>query len=218
MESIFTTINLIRFADGLFVTFYIAIISIMLSILFGSIFGLCMLSKFFPIRALCRFYLEFVRIVPILALLYVFYFGLPQALGLDINNHLVAIIVFVIWGSAEIGDLVRSSLNSIDKHQRESALSLGLSWLQTQLFIIFPQANKRLLPAFINLFTRMIKTTALVTFIGVVDVLQVGRQIIEANRAIDNAPFIIYGLLLLLYFAICYPLSRFSKKLENKWN
>ena len=168
------------------------------------------------VRGVCRLYLEFVRIVPILALLYVFYFGLPQALDININNLLVGILVFSLWGSAEMADLVRGAFSSISTHQRESALSLGLGWIQTQVFVILPQATARLLPGSINLFTRIIKTTSLLLFIGVGDVFFVARQIIEANHAIPSAPFVIYGLLLVLYFALCYPLSYLAKRLESK--
>ncbi len=218
LQALFGGVNAWRLCEGLFMSFFISFVSIFFSIIFGSICGLCMLSRFFVLRALAKLYLEFVRIVPILALLYVFYFGLPQLLDMNLSNIFVGIVVFSIWGSAEIGDLVRGAFSSIDKHQRESALSLGLSPLKVQFFIILPQATKRLLPTSINLFTRIIKTTSLLLFIGVADVLLVARQIIEANQRFDLAPFIMYGLLLVLYFVLCYPLSFLSKKLESKWS
>ena len=216
LDSLFSLTNLYRLLEGLGLTLFIALLSITLSIVFGSLVGLCMLTRSILVRALCRLYLEFVRIVPILALLYVFYFGLPQALDIDINNILVGIVVFSLWGSAEMADLVRGAFSSISAHQRESALSLGLSWIHTQAFVILPQATARLLPGSINLFTRIIKTTSLLLFIGVGDVFFIARQIIEANHAIPSAPFIIYGLLLMLYFVLCYPLSYLAKRLESK--
>jgi polar amino acid transport system permease protein len=79
--------------------------------------------------------------------------------------ELAAIIVFVFWGTAEMGDLVRSALISIPKHQYESAKALGLSRAQTYRYIILPQTLRRLLPLSINLITRMIKTTSLVMMI-----------------------------------------------------
>lgn len=115
-----------------------------------------------------------------------------------------------------MADLVRGALQSVDKHQKEAALSLGLSTLSVQLFVILPIANKRLLPGLINLFTRLIKTTSLLLFIGIADMLQVGRQIIEANRSIPTAAFAIYSALLMGYFAMCFPLSRLAKSLEAR--
>ncbi|WP_394985518.1 amino acid ABC transporter permease [uncultured Helicobacter sp.] len=216
LDSLFSMTNLYRLAEGVGITLFISLVSIGLSIVFGSLVGLCMLVHSVLVRGVCRLYLEFVRIVPILALLYVFYFGLPQALDININNLLVGILVFSLWGSAEMADLVRGAFSSISAHQRESALSLGLSWIHTQAFVILPQATARLLPGSINLFTRIIKTTSLLLFIGVGDVFFVARQIIEANHAIPSAPFVIYGLLLVLYFALCYPLSYLAKRLESK--
>ncbi len=215
-ETLFTLPTLQRLGLGLFVSFYLAFVSIALSIALGSVVGLAMMSRFWILRGVMKIYLESMRIIPVLALLYVLYFGLPQILSLSIANYAVAIIAFSLWGSAEMGDLVRGALGSIDSHYKQSALALGFTTLQIQVFIIFPLAFKRLLPNLINLFTRMIKTTSLVLFIGISDILQVGRQVIEANRALLEAPFIIYGLILCLYFALCYPLSLIAKKLESK--
>lgn len=216
VDSLFGLNNLYRLLEGLGITLFVALVSIGLSIVFGSLVGLCMLTHSMIVRAVCRLYLEFVRIVPILTLLYVFYFGLPQAMDINISNILVGILVFSLWGSAEMADLVRGAFSSISTHQRESALSLGLGWIQTQVFVILPQATARLLPGSINLFTRIIKTTSLLLFIGVGDVFFVARQIIEANHTVPSAPFVIYGLLLVLYFVLCYPLSYIAKRLESK--
>ena len=117
-----------------------------------------------------------------------------------------------------MGDLVRGALISIPKHQYESAEALGLSKLQTYYYIIIPQTLRRLLPLSINLITRMIKTTSLILMIGVVEVLKVAQQIIEANRsASPNAAFGIYLTVLLLYFLACWPISLLARHLEEKW-
>lgn len=216
MEVLFAGNNLLRLLQGLGVSFSIALVAIACSIVIGIVVGFMMLSRFMILRIACKLYLESVRIIPILALLYVCYFGLPQLLHISLSNIAVAMLVFSFWGGAEMADLVRGALSSVDKHQRESALSLGLSPLQAQIFIILPIASKRLLPGLINLFTRMIKTTALLLFIGIADMLQVGRQIIEANRSIPTAAFSVYGALLVGYFAMCFPLSRLAKSLENR--
>lgn len=216
MEVLFAGNNLLRLLRGLGVSFSIALVAIACSIVIGIVVGFMMLSRFMILRIACKLYLESVRIIPILALLYVCYFGLPQLLHISLSNIAVAVLVFSFWGGAEMADLVRGALSSVDKHQRESALSLGLSPLQAQIFIILPIASKRLLPGLINLFTRMIKTTALLLFIGIADMLQVGRQIIEANRSIPTAAFSVYGALLVGYFAMCFPLSRLAKSLENR--
>ena len=89
---------------------------------------------------------------------------------------------------------------------------------QTYLYVIIPQTLRRLLPLSINLITRMIKTTSLILMIGVVEVLKVAQQIIEANRtASPNAAFGVYLTVFLLYFLACWPISLVAKRLEEKW-
>ena len=94
-----------------------------------------------------------------------------------------------------------------------------MSKVQTYWYIIIPQTLRRLIPLSINLITRMIKTTSLILMIGVVEVLKVSQQIIEANRMTSpNAVFGIYGTIMLLYFVICWPISMLANHLEKKWN
>ena len=128
-----------------------------------------------------------------------------------------AVIVFTLWGTAEVGDLVRSAFGAIPKHQFESGMSLGLSKPQLYLFVIFPQALRGLVPNIINLSMRMIMTTALVSLIGVTEVLKVGKQIIDANRFdYPNAAIWVYAAIFLLYFLICFPLSLISRRLAKR--
>ena len=101
---------------------------------------------------------------------------------MNLSGETAAVIVFTFWGTAEMGDLVRSALISIPKHQYDSGYGLGLNKWQVYLYIILPQTIRRLLPSAVNLLTRMIKTTSLVALIGVVEVLKVGKQIIDASR------------------------------------
>ena len=117
-----------------------------------------------------------------------------------------------------MSDLVRGALISIPKHQYESSEALGLSKVQIYWYIIIPQTLRRLIPLSINLITRMIKTTSLILMIGVVEVLKVSQQIIEANRmSSPNAAFGIYLVVFLLYFFACWPISMLAKYLEKRW-
>ena len=219
IDVVFTLQNLMRLLEGLLVTARIAFISVTISTILGIIFGLLMTIKSKGVKALCRLYLESFRIIPILVWLYVIYFGVTSALGIHLEGELVSIIVFSLWGAAEMGDIVRGSLESLPKHQIESGKALGLNFGQLYGYILIPQAIRRMLPGAINLATRMIKTTSLVVLIGVVEVLKVGQQIIEVSRfKTDMASFWIYGLIFVLYFIICYPLSALSKRLELKWS
>ncbi|MBP5660123.1 MAG: amino acid ABC transporter permease, partial [Lachnospiraceae bacterium] len=189
-----------------------------ISIVFGLVVGILMSFKNPIVRALTRCYLEVIRIMPQLVLLFIVFFGSTKALGINISGTLSAIIVFSLWGSAEMGDLVRGALESVAKHQYESAGALGLNRIDTYRYVVIPQAVRRLIPQSINLITRMIKTTSLVLMIGVVEVLKVAQQIIEANRmSSPNAAFGVYLIVFILYFIACRPLSIISEKLEAKW-
>jgi polar amino acid transport system permease protein len=136
-----------------------------------------------------------------------------------LNGETVAIFVFSLWGAAEMGDIVRGALESLPKHQIESGKAIGLDFWGLYRYILIPQAVRRMLPGAVNLATRMVKTTSLVVLIGVIEVIKVGQQIIELSRlTVPTASFWVYGFIFILYFIICYPLSRLSKKLEANWN
>ena len=160
--------NFIRLLGGLWVTIRISLIAVLISIPLGILFGMLMTRKNPVTKALSRVYLDFIRIMPQLVLLFIVYFGTTRAFGINLSGELSAVIVFVLWGTAEMGDLVRGALISIPKHQYESAAALGMTPLQTSLYVIIPQTLRRLIPLAINLITRMIKTTSLCVLIGVV--------------------------------------------------
>lgn len=210
--------NMERLLEGLGVALEISLISVAISIPLGILLGVLMAGKNPVIKAILRVYLEFIRIMPQMVLLFLVFFGTTRAFGWDLSAELASILVFTLWGTAEMSDLVRGALISIPKHQYESSAALGLSKAQIYGYIILPQTIRRLLPLSINLITRMIKTTSLILLIGVVEVLKVAQQIIEANRmASPNAAFGIYLTVFLLYFLACWPISLLAKYLEKKW-
>lgn len=218
INVLFEGINLIRILGGLLVTLRIAFIAIVISAILGVGFGLLMNSSSAVTRFFCRVYLEAIRIIPILVWLFIWYFGVTKVLGIHLEGEVISVIVFSLWGIAEMGDLVRSAVQSLPIHQKESGKAIGLTDLQVYRYIIIPQAVRRMIPGAINLATRMIKTTSLVVLIGVVEVVKVGQQIIEVS-IIKNptAAFWVYGFIFVLYFVLCYPISLISKRLETRW-
>ena len=218
LEVLWKGKNATRLLGGLWVALRISLISVAISIPLGILLGVLMTRKNRVVKAMLRIYLEVIRIMPQMVLLFLVYFGTTRAFGWDLSGETAAIIVFSFWGTAEMSDLVRGALLSIPKHQYESAEALGLTKGQTYLYVIIPQTLRRLLPLSINLITRMIKTTSLILMIGVVEVLKVAQQIIEANRtASPNAAFGVYLTVFLLYFLACWPISLVAKRLEEKW-
>lgn len=209
--------NFLRLLGGLWLTIRISLISVGASLLLGMAVGTAMRSRSGFLRAVCRVYLEIIRIMPQLVWLFIVFFGVGRAAGINISGEASAIIVFTLWGAAETGDLVRGSFDSVPKYQYEAALSLGMTKFQTYIYVIFPQAVRLLIPNIINLSTRMIKTTALVSLIGAADVLKVGKQIIDANRFTSpNAAIWVYGAIFIMYFLVCFPLSAIAVAVEKK--
>ena len=218
LEVLWKGKNFSRLLGGLWIALRISLIAAGISIVIGVLLGIAASRKRSAASVILRTWLGIIHIMPQMVLLFLMYFGTTRAFGWNISDETAAVIVFSLWGSAEMGDLVRGAVGSIPAIQRESAEALGLRPAQVYRHIILPQAVRQLIPQSINLITRMIKTTSLVTLIGVVEILKVAQQIIEANRkASPNAAFGVYLAVLVMYYLACRPLSLAAKQLEKHW-
>lgn len=205
--------------DGFTVTIKLSIVSLILSIILGFIIGVIMTSKNKLINSILRILLEAFRLIHPIIWLFMFFFGMSYILDIQTDNMAVSIVVFTLWGTFEIGDLVRSYIESLPKSQFESGEAIGLTKVQIYTYILLPQIIIRSIPSIVNLATRLIKTTNLVFLIGVPEVLKVSQNIIQVvyyNNSNSYVSFTMYLLLLFIYFIICYPLSLFSKYLEKR--
>ena len=210
-----------QFASGVVMTGIIALVSAGLSMVLGTGFGFVLASKSLVVRGIGRIYLEAIRIVPLVVMLYLGYYFAAAEFGFNVTNVTCSIIVFTLWGTGEFGDIVRGAITTIPRHQYESGRALGLATANLYLRIIIPQSVRRVAPAAINLITRMIKTTSLCSFISVAEVMTIGRQVISvANQSFRHpeAPFVVYTLVMVLYFLLCWPISLGAKKLEKVWS
>ncbi|VDG33190.1 amino acid ABC transporter permease [Lactobacillus sp.] [Lactiplantibacillus mudanjiangensis] len=208
--------NFWRLLGGLWITIRIALVASIIGILLGSLLGILRTLPNRPLRVVLRLYLEFFRIVPTVVLLFLFYYILPKQFNLNLPANQVATLVFALWVAAEMSDIVRGALQSVSTHQREAGQAIGLNYWQLQRYVLIPQAWPLCLPATVNLLTRVVKTTSLLMLISVMDVINIGQQIIEANNKTDpNGVFWIYGIIFLFYFLINYPLSRWAKHLTQ---
>ena len=209
--------NFLRLLGGLWVTVWIALVSVVFSIILGFGLGILMTLKNRVIRGVCRVYLEIMRIMPQMVLLFVAYYGLTRSFGISLSGEAASIFVFTMWGTAEMGDLVRGSLESVPKHQYESGKAIGLTDRQVFFYIIIPQTLRSLIPLSMNLITRMIKTTSLVVFVGVIEVVKIGQQIVEANRlSVPTASIAVYFVIFMMYFLVCWILSLAAGYIEKK--
>ena len=208
-----------RLAEGLLVTVWIAVVSVLGALPLGLLVGWLMTVKNPIIRIIMRIYLDFIRIMPQLALLFIVYYGFARAWNINFDATTATVLVFILWGGAELGDLVRGALTSISDIQRESAYMLGLTTWQSFLYVILPQALRRLVPSSVNLATRIVKTTSLAVLLGVVELIKVGQQIIDANRMqYPQGALWIYGVIFFMYFFISWPLSLVAQHLEKRWS
>ena len=198
--------------DGMRQTIYIAMVSLALSCLGGLAVGFLRCLKNPVVRFITRFYLEAFRIIPLIVWLFAVFFTLPRLMGQYVGSATSAILVFTLWGSAEIGDMVRGALLSLPVIQRESGTALGLSGLQLFRYVLLPQALRRLMPGVINMATRLIKTTSITTLVGVIEIFARSRQIIERT----GEPFAIYTFIFFFFFLLCWPLTLLSRHLEKK--
>lgn len=209
--------NFIRLVGGLLVTIRIAAVSVALSLFFGTLFGMLMTTKNRLVRVVCKVYLEFMRIMPQLVLLFMAYYGLTRVSGISLSGEAASVLVFTLWGTAEMGDLVRGALQSVPAHQYDSGRAVGLTDRQVFCFVILPQTLRRLVPLSMNLVTRMIKTTSLVVFVGVIEVVKIGQQIIEANRLkVPSGSIAVYAVIFMMYFAVCWIVSLAAGMIEKR--
>lgn len=203
----------ILLTDGIIQTVYVSALALALSIVGGLIFGFLRYIKNPILSFVTRIYLESFRIIPLIVWLFAAFFTLPRfTMWRGMGSHASAILVFTLWGSAEIGELVKGALTSLPKTQRESGVALGLSGVQLYQYVLIPQAVRRLIPGVINMATRIIKTTSMLDFVGVIELMARSRQIIERT----TESFIIWTFVFFFFFFLCYPLTIWSRYLEKK--
>lgn len=213
IEVLFQGKNFLRLMEGLWTSVWIAGVSLGFGLLLGTFLGVLRTLKNAVLRVVLRLYLEFFRIVPTIVLLFLVYYILPRQFHVEVSAEWMAVLAFSLWVSAEFSDIVRGALESVPKHQREAGLALGLTKGQLFVHVLMPQAFMLELPAAINL------ATLVVMIISVMDVINVGQQIIEANnQQYPSGVFWIYGFIFMLYFIVDYPLSLISKMLQQKFS
>ncbi|GAB2021818.1 amino acid ABC transporter permease [Pseudolactococcus yaeyamensis] len=217
LDILFDGTNLSRILGGMWLAAKISLASLVIGLLLGILFGILRTSHSRLIQLIFKLYLEIFRIMPLLVLLFVFYYILPEALNTDISQFTVSVLVFVLWISSEMSDIVRSALISVPKTQIDAGRALGLSRWQQYRYIYLPQGLPLVIPATLNLVTRVIKTTSILLIIGVPEMIKVGQQIIENYTIkIPTASLWVYGFIFFLYFILCWPLSLLAKRLERQ--
>jgi len=183
----------------------------------GGIVGLVLLflriSKRKSARAFAKYYIELFQGTPLLMQLFIAFFGLGL-FGIDVPAWLAAGLALILWTAAFLGEIWRGCVEAIGKGQWEASASLGMGRLQQMRFVILPQAMRIAVPPTVGFSVQVIKGTALTSIIGFVELSKAGTVVTNATFQ----PFTVYGLVALIYFALCWPLSKSSQVLERKLN
>jgi len=166
-----------------------------------------------PLRTLAMLYIKLIQGTPLLILLFLTYFGLP-ALGLVVEPLVAAALGLSTYVSAYLGEIWRGSLEAVPRTQQEAAACLGLNWQQRLVHVILPQAMKIATPPTVGFMVQIVKNTSLASAIGFVEMVRAGQMINNATFR----PFIVFVLIAALYFALCYPLSAWSRRLEGTFD
>jgi len=208
---------------GLRGTLQIAAISLAGSLLIGVTLGTLLTIRFLPSRAVIRFYIEVWRGLPILVTLFLVFFVLPVINPrLEFDALISASIALTLWGSAQVAEATRGAVQSIPKEQHEAASALGFGWVGRHAFVILPQALRRLLPPLVSLLVNIIQNTTIAQVIGAAELLETGERSVERLTApppiglAEVHAFEIYAAVMVVFFAISFPLTRLAAYLERR--
>ena len=209
--------------NGLTGTLRIAGVSLVAGTLIGVTLGTLLTIRFLPTRALIRLYIEVWRGLPIIVTLFIVYFGAPAIYQrLEFDPFTAGTITLTLWGSAQIAEATRGAVQSIPRTQHEAAAALGFGWVGRHVSVILPQAARRLLPPLVSLLIGIVLNTTLIGIIGGAELLEAAERMVEVVNSPepagfgDRGEFPIYAGVMLVFFVICFPLTRLAAYLERR--
>ncbi len=191
-------------------TLQISVVSIVFGSLLGAVAGLMRVQPVRLVRFLAAGYVELLRNIPLMLVLYLIYFGLGAFF--PVSPFWAAVVGLSVFEGAYVAEIVRAGVESVDRGQMEAARSLGMSWLQSMRHVIVPQAVRRSLPPLTGQFVSLVKDSSLASLVSYEELMLVGRQI---NSRIFS-PFEVFLTIGAIYFAICLALSLLSRWQESR--
>jgi general L-amino acid transport system permease protein len=200
---------------GLPVTLILATFGLAFGFPLGILVALGRRSKLPAIRSLCVLYVELIRGVPLISLLFMASVMFPLFMpdGFNIDKLLRAQIAIVLYAGAYLAEVIRGGLQAVPRGQQEAADALGLSYWKKNALIVLPQAIRHVIPPLVNTFIAFFKDTSLVLIIGIFDLLTTAKTAI-VDPAWQSFSVEVYLFVALIYFAFCFAMSRYSKRLE----
>jgi His/Glu/Gln/Arg/opine family amino acid ABC transporter permease subunit len=196
---------------GLLMTVKICVLAVLLGIALGGLLGLASLSRFAPARWLVRAYVDFIRGTPLLIQIFLVYFALP-VVGINLPEFWAGVIALGLNAAGFIAEVVRAGVGSIEKGQTEAARSIGMRHRQILFYILLPQSLRAVVPPTTNELISLVKGSALLSVISVYELTRAGQAVISVHFA----PFEIYLLIALYYYATISFLAWMSRWMERK--
>jgi polar amino acid transport system permease protein len=174
------------------------------------------ISRFRMVRWIALAFVEFFRDIPLIVNLLFVYFGAPL-IGVPLDPFAAAIVGLSSWGGANGAEIVRGGFNAVARHQRESAMALGLKGWEILVFVLAPQVLLPIIPPFTGLFSVLIQATSLASLIGTLEFLRTAQIVIERSTLMTgfSPAFVVFGFVLVVYFIICFALSNLTGALER---
>jgi polar amino acid transport system permease protein len=191
-------------------TLRLAIPAILLGFCVGIVLGLARLASRPWIHYPAVIYIEVIRGIPLVMVIFWFWFLVPVLIGRAVPEYWVALTAFVIFEAAYIGEIIRAGIQSVPKGQNDAATASGLSYLQTMWSVILPQAIRNMIPSLVTQFIVLFKDTSLASIIGMMDLTKAAQTVSER----EIRPFEMYLFIAVVYWAFTYSMSRFSRWLE----
>lgn len=181
----------------------------------GGILALVLLVTRFGfgkwVRKAITLYVELFQSTPLLMQLFLVYFGLPR-FGIEVSAWLAAAVCLTLYSSAFLTDIWRGGVEAIPRGQWDGSASLGLHYLGQLRLVILPQAMRIAIPPTVGFLVQLVKSTALASIVGFHELTRTAQIITNATFQ----PFLVYGMVALIYFVICYPLTDLSRRLERR--
>jgi polar amino acid transport system permease protein len=203
--------DLLILLDGLRWTFGLTVAAFLGSGVLGLLLLLLRTGPTPLLRLAAMLWIQTLQGIPLLGVLFVTYFGVAL-FGINVPRWLAAAVALSFYGSVFLAEIWRGALEAVPKGQWEAAAALGLSRLATVRLIVLPQALTIAIPATVGFLVQLVKDTSLASIIGVVDLMREAQLV----NTVTFAPFAVYGSVAVLYFALCYPLTRWSRHLERQ--
>ena len=200
-----------KFINGFIMTVVISFFALILSFIIGLFFAYAQNSKLIILRFFSRFYIEIIRGTPLLVQILIFFYVFANNLGFE-NRYIVGTFILAIFSGAYVCEIIRAAIESIEKEQFETSLSLGMTNYQMYRYIIFPQAFKRMLPALTGQFASIIKDSSLLSIIAISEFTMNAQEV----DSITYSTLESYIPLAIGYLILTYPISYYTKNLEKK--